>query len=238
MAYAHNFSFAVDFMAARGRSPVLADLRTPSRTPSPTSSPFRGLPGAVKAMPSMSIDKVQQNKGMPACDREEAPSTPRGKFGIPAELPKFDEKTKEPQPRAWDKRSSGKLVFLEEERGLPELPRGWRTPDPSPTRSGLPRCVAYTAVVMEQEDETPSTKEGSTFDEACARMSWADIQDDAGFQTLSRGSVGHPFTCNEPCKYAKKSRGCKEGINCDHCHACEWKKSAAKKRGKAAMPSP
>lgn len=39
---------------------------------------------------------------------------------------------------------------------------------------------------------------------------------------LSVGSVGHPYTCKEPCKYVRKSRGCKDGAKCDRCHACIW----------------
>ena len=35
--------------------------------------------------------------------------------------------------------SNLKLVFAEPERGLPSLHRGWRTPDPSPDRTGLPK---------------------------------------------------------------------------------------------------
>lgn len=40
----------------------------------------------------------------------------------------------------------------------------------------------------------------------------------------SKGSIGHPLSCNEPCKYALKSRGCKDGADCDRCHLCKWKK--------------
>eukprot|EP00931_Biecheleriopsis_adriatica_P026604 TRINITY_DN16172_c0_g1_i1.p1 TRINITY_DN16172_c0_g1~~TRINITY_DN16172_c0_g1_i1.p1 ORF type:complete len:226 (-),score=41.31 TRINITY_DN16172_c0_g1_i1:38-715(-) len=225
MAYAQNISFAVDFTAARGRSPTLADLRTPSRTPSPMSTPFHW------AMPSVAVDTVQKNYGGPACHQEEAPSTPRGKFGLPAELPQLDQETKEPRTCPWIRQASGSSVFSEETSGLLVLPQGWSTPDPSPMCSELPRSVAYTGVVME--------KEGGTFEELNTRIPWADVlDDDAGFQTLSRGSAGHPYTCNEPCKYARKSRGCKEGINCDHCHACEWKKIFEKKKGKKASPSP
>mmetsp|Transcript_21968 Transcript_21968/g.51526 ORF Transcript_21968/g.51526 Transcript_21968/m.51526 type:complete len:244 (+) Transcript_21968:84-815(+) len=39
----------------------------------------------------------------------------------------------------------------------------------------------------------------------------------------SRGSVGHPYTCSAPCKYVRKSRGCKDGDLCSHCHLCPWK---------------
>jgi len=43
---------------------------------------------------------------------------------------------------------------------------------------------------------------------------------------VSRGSIGHPHQCANACKYAWKKRGCKDGINCDRCHLCEWKRSA------------
>jgi len=44
-------------------------------------------------------------------------------------------------------------------------------------------------------------------------------------QTLvSKGSIGHPHQCASACKYAWKKRGCKDGINCDRCHLCEWKR--------------
>jgi len=41
---------------------------------------------------------------------------------------------------------------------------------------------------------------------------------------VSKGSVGHPYSCAEACKYAKKKRGCKDGASCDHCHLCDWKR--------------
>lgn len=39
---------------------------------------------------------------------------------------------------------------------------------------------------------------------------------------FSRGSVGHPLTCAEACKYARKKRGCKDGLACSRCHLCTW----------------
>jgi len=48
---------------------------------------------------------------------------------------------------------------------------------------------------------------------------------------VSMGSVGHPSSCNEACKFAKKKRGCKDGASCDHCHLCDWKRH---KSGRAA----
>lgn len=43
--------------------------------------------------------------------------------------------------------------------------------------------------------------------------------------TVSRGSVGHPERCNRACKYAWRSRGCKDGENCVRCHLCRWRRA-------------
>merc|ERR1719352_749875 len=40
---------------------------------------------------------------------------------------------------------------------------------------------------------------------------------------LSKGSMNHPHACSGlACKYAWKSRGCKEGVDCARCHLCVW----------------
>lgn len=39
---------------------------------------------------------------------------------------------------------------------------------------------------------------------------------------FSAGSVGHPHKCQGPCKYARKKRGCKDGLACSRCHLCTW----------------
>lgn len=39
---------------------------------------------------------------------------------------------------------------------------------------------------------------------------------------LNPGSMGHPFTCGPACKYVLKTRGCKDGGMCNHCHLCRW----------------
>jgi hypothetical protein len=53
----------------------------------------------------------------------------------------------------------------------------------------------------------------------------------AGNVIFSCGSVGHPESCKEPCKYARKKRGCKDGLACSRCHLCTWyhKRNAASK---------
>lgn len=53
----------------------------------------------------------------------------------------------------------------------------------------------------------------------------------------SIGSAGHPYTCAEACKYAKKPRGCKDGAACARCHQCGWhrywSKRSTDKKGRA-----
>lgn len=76
---------------------------------------------------------------------------------------------------------------------------------------------------------------------------WADINDEefaeneatppvqgmSASQAPSRGSIGHPYTCADACKYALKKRGCKDGANCDHCHLCEWNRYVVRGRARA-----
>ncbi|OLQ00808.1 hypothetical protein AK812_SmicGene16495 [Symbiodinium microadriaticum] len=49
--------------------------------------------------------------------------------------------------------SNFKLVFSTLERGLPSLHRGWRTPDPSPVRRGLPKCAPYAELLEERSPQ-------------------------------------------------------------------------------------
>lgn len=172
-----------------------------------------------------------------------------------------------------------KLVFVQEERGLPYLNRGWRTPDPSP-RVALPKCGAFREIVVATSAEqpgsfqlplVPQTEAGEclgmryeqrsvspkgastegrscplappsltqahsnscnddvpeTVCQPCKLTLWADVEDSGSDEdhvvVVSVGSAGHPDSCAEACKYARKPRGCKDGASCDHCHFCTWK---------------
>eukprot|EP00443_Scrippsiella_acuminata_P038140 CAMPEP_0115191148 /NCGR_PEP_ID=MMETSP0270-20121206/12384_1 /TAXON_ID=71861 /ORGANISM="Scrippsiella trochoidea, Strain CCMP3099" /LENGTH=358 /DNA_ID=CAMNT_0002604367 /DNA_START=16 /DNA_END=1092 /DNA_ORIENTATION=+ len=51
-----------------------------------------------------------------------------------------------------------------------------------------------------------------------------------GYQLMtSVGSVGHPFSCEDACKYARKPKGCKDGSSCTRCHHCEWNRHGKKR---------
>jgi len=57
----------------------------------------------------------------------------------------------------------------------------------------------------------------------------APVQEELGW-VVSRGSIGHPFSCGKACKYVKKRKGCKDGASCDHCHICDWHRCEAATR--------
>lgn len=38
----------------------------------------------------------------------------------------------------------------------------------------------------------------------------------------SKGSIGHPHNCSQPCKYNRGHRVCKDGADCTRCHICVW----------------
>eukprot|EP00933_Yihiella_yeosuensis_P020889 TRINITY_DN16661_c0_g1_i1.p1 TRINITY_DN16661_c0_g1~~TRINITY_DN16661_c0_g1_i1.p1 ORF type:complete len:289 (+),score=66.35 TRINITY_DN16661_c0_g1_i1:40-867(+) len=147
-----------------------------------------------------------------------------------------------------------KLVFCEEGRGLPSLRRGWQTPDPEPMmQHNLPKCAAlqeYLQIVDEaqaqvstpQADEIVEVAEGgeektedtfaSTFVcEPCVAPA-DSLSLDLPAGVPSKGSLQHPHNCKQACKYFGKTRGCKDGANCDHCHLCEWKRGPRKHVGK------
>lgn len=48
----------------------------------------------------------------------------------------------------------------------------------------------------------------------------------------SVGSKGHPDSCEPPCKYHWKKRGCKDGTKCNRCHICKWRPDNAGRGGK------
>jgi len=48
----------------------------------------------------------------------------------------------------------------------------------------------------------------------------------------SIGSQGHPICCQLPCKYVRKRKGCKDGVNCTRCHLCGFSKSGERHRFK------
>eukprot|EP00930_Biecheleria_cincta_P013371 TRINITY_DN11957_c0_g1_i1.p1 TRINITY_DN11957_c0_g1~~TRINITY_DN11957_c0_g1_i1.p1 ORF type:complete len:226 (-),score=36.69 TRINITY_DN11957_c0_g1_i1:44-721(-) len=80
-----------------------------------------------------------------------------------------------------------RLVFGFEERGLPSLRRGWRTPDPSPTRSGMLKCTAPQGFILadsamadsaehDQGIKAQRPKEFNNEELGCGQPEWSRIR--------------------------------------------------------------
>merc|ERR1719375_420594 len=71
---------------------------------------------------------------------------------------------------------------------------------------------------MSEADSTACGSEDSSLGSEHSTIDDMDLPADIP----SIGSLNHPHCCGQPCKYIKKARGCKDGINCSHCHLCTW----------------
>jgi hypothetical protein len=103
----------------------------------------------------------------------------------------------------------------------------------------LADCLARSAVTVESpiatkmpEDEIPKFTEcvGAGADEYCKDCTDISIPKvkRIGSACVSAGSENHPVSCAAPCKFAAKSRGCKDGANCSFCHICVWTREAVR----------
>lgn len=45
---------------------------------------------------------------------------------------------------------------------------------------------------------------------------------DPPLSQFSAGSMGHPHTCADACRYLRRKLGCRLGAGCPHCHLCHW----------------
>jgi len=107
---------------------------------------------------------------------------------------------------------------------LYELPRSFAS---SPCLAELSRSRAQVerAYAGERPVQVMSTSMATPFLEEVAEPK--EVTSVSG--RMSLGSVGHPHTCSEPCKYAWKKNGCKDGENCDRCHFCQWSRSGRRR---------
>mmetsp|Transcript_61714 Transcript_61714/g.198874 ORF Transcript_61714/g.198874 Transcript_61714/m.198874 type:complete len:284 (-) Transcript_61714:71-922(-) len=82
------------------------------------------------------------------------------------------------------------VIFQEQERGLTLLQRGWRTPDPSPTRdaAGLPAAAVKLCLAAEYSTPQPpaTTRRGhSRTPSPTPRLNWPSSKEDDGLYDLS-----------------------------------------------------
>jgi len=54
----------------------------------------------------------------------------------------------------------------------------------------------------------------------------------------SVGSIGHPKTCGEACKYVRRKGGCRDGDNCTKCHVCHWSRTDIQEKQIDSLTAP
>lgn len=208
---------------ARGAPSLFRGWRTPD--PSPTRDGGAGLPGCKGADLCIEIEETD-----PTLPRIRA-STPRGRSPRRARVPGIPSRTPSPDSR---------------------------TPSPVLPTSGLQalqkgRVEAFVATAPEQvaakdEEATPLSRVPAVVAGDASAIELvggpaSEDEEDAGAVPpppppvplpLGPGTIGHPYTCAEACKYVTKAKGCKDGAACERCHLCEWhrnrRKCATKKR--------
>lgn len=96
------------------------------------------------------------------------------------------------------------------------------TPNDAPGHSDAENGKEGSASNLQQHHAKGSCSENDlrATDGALATVSSTEGTADASVESL--GSIGHPNTCAEPCKYFWKARGCKDGAKCTRCHRCPW----------------
>lgn len=93
-----------------------------------------------------------------------------------------------------------------------------------PDAPGLPQCSpSWSGVGYMPRAESPIKKMQDLYGQPYS-ASVSGVVDPP--RLLSIGSRGHPTSCGPACKYAWKTRGCKEGLDCSHCHLCLWTRAS------------
>ncbi|CAJ1331934.1 unnamed protein product [Effrenium voratum] len=102
-------------------------------------------------------------------------------------------------------------------------------------RDGVNCKFCHECVVSEPEPSyigMAACKHGSAFTAPSGPVPPGAMKRPAALEEYpSEGSKGHPLTCAPACKYNSKSKGCKDGANCDHCHLCRWRRHASGSSG-------
>ena len=55
---------------------------------------------------------------------------------------------------------------------------------------------------------------------------------------LSLGSIGHPHSCASACRYVKRKGGCRDGVQCQHCHLCFWRRDREQEKAESVSDHP
>jgi hypothetical protein len=101
-------------------------------------------------------------------------------------------------------------------------------PYPAAPAIAAPAVPPGTFFPVERQSQEAEQEKLDTMSNMSTEVSQCEMCEPA--MPPTKGSIGHPFTCNQPCKYFAKKRGCKDESACDHCHLCAWKPIRHKKK--------
>jgi len=57
-------------------------------------------------------------------------------------------------------------------------------------------------------------------------------------EQTSVGTMGHPVSCGNACKYMRRRGGCRDGADCPNCHLCMWRREKGKEPADIAAVAP
>jgi len=107
---------------------------------------------------------------------------------------------------------------------------------PAPGLTGLPPPEG--GFSRAQEERQPSLEAGTAQAKAPQQVLNAPgaAAPDLPAMHLSLGSIGHPHSCAQACRYVKRKGGCREGAKCPHCHLCFWRRDRELNQEREPVP--
>mmetsp|Transcript_126423 Transcript_126423/g.319269 ORF Transcript_126423/g.319269 Transcript_126423/m.319269 type:complete len:270 (-) Transcript_126423:101-910(-) len=215
----------------RNDAPFLATDRTPSPSPSPR---FRGGWAQLGQSSELQQDTVHTPRGHAEAGHASGNSPPlllppsRAPWGMVSRTP-----SRTPSPMARAPRSvpqTSKLVAdaipklnlmatcpKQQSRDMP--PGVWHD---AAQRTVVAPATAFPTTLPPPPPPPPMPPLAMPLHGGQSHTQCAPSEPQMPIEVVSKGSVGHPFSCAEACKYARKPRGCKDGADCNRCHQCEW----------------
>jgi hypothetical protein len=210
-----------DFSAASEQIPILCPAPIRSIASSTTEMDTEASAEASDKWPDTDHeeDDVALYKCPPSHSRVQTPSPERTYFydGMPPPEPQWAMWSMQSVPEVTQSPTHRQAVSLE---ALITMPAGEpieRTPVKSNSERRRASRKGAANSHVRREDAAIATQEGG--EEA--------LRPRASVKMLSIGSIGHPYRCGAPCKYARGDRVCKAGSGCDHCHVCQWRRCMA-----------
>jgi hypothetical protein len=180
--------------AARG----LRSLQRGWRTPDP--SPMPGLSKCAAAYPCLALENLTDSSTAQGYSDEHswAMSSSRRELSV----------------STISDRDPPHAVFGESGSNV-SLHTAIRTPSPSPDRLYGQSCVSFNQALCLPCEAAPKVSSNAKDLRQAAAKQMVPFQ-------VSAGTLGHPYSCADACKFVGKTRGCKDGAECDHCHLCKW----------------